>query len=78
MTSVFCQEDSIFMIQNIASAHGNNLRARTIFNEDENINQVYVIYPANEEGWRYLNDEWDFNLIASTDPDDLSGRYLVQ
>ena len=63
-SSIFCQKDSIFMIQNIASAHGNNLRARTIFNENEHINDVYVIYPATQEGWRYLNDEWNFNLIA--------------
>jgi len=64
VSSIYCQEDSIFMIQNIASAHGNNLRARTIFNENENINQVYVIYPANETGWDYLNVDWNFNLIA--------------
>ena len=62
--SIYCQEDSIFMIQNIASAHGNNLRARTIFNENEHINDVYVIYPVNQEGWDYINLEWNFNLIA--------------
>jgi hypothetical protein len=64
VSSIFCQDDAIFMIQDIASAHGNNLRARTIFNENEHINQVYVIYPANQEGWRYINDEWNFNLVA--------------
>jgi hypothetical protein len=63
-SSIYCQEDSIFMIQNIASAHGNNLRARTIFNENEHINDVYVIYPTNQEGWDYITQEWDFNLIA--------------
>lgn len=64
VSSIFCQDDAIFMVQNIASAHGNNLRARTIFNENEHINQVYVIYPVNDEGWNYINQEWDFNLIA--------------
>tara|TARA_A200000159_G_scaffold145260_1_gene150739 strand:- start:1064 stop:3367 length:2304 start_codon:yes stop_codon:yes gene_type:complete len=64
VSSIFCQEDGIFMIQNIASAHGNNLRARTIFNENEDINVVYVIRPLNDEGWNYINQEWDFNLVS--------------
>lgn len=64
VSSVYCQDDAIFMVQNIASAHGNNLRARTIFNENEHINDVYVIYPATQEGWRYINDEWNFNLVS--------------
>jgi hypothetical protein len=64
VSSIFCQEDGIFMIQNIASSHGNNLRARTIFNENEDINVVYVIHPLNDEGWNYINQEWDFNLVS--------------
>ena len=52
------------MIQDIDSAHGNNLRARTIFNENEHIKTLYIIRPTNEKAWDYLNNEWDFNLIA--------------
>lgn len=63
-SSIFCQEDGIFMIQDIDSAHGNNLRARTIFNENEHIKTLYIIRPTNEKAWDYLNNEWDFNLIA--------------
>lgn len=65
VSSVFCVDGSIFMIQNIKSAHGNNLRARTIFNENEGIDKVYVINPVNQEGWDYLDNEWNFNLIDS-------------
>jgi hypothetical protein len=64
VSSIFCAEDSIFMIQNLDSSHGNNLRARTIFNENEHLDHVYVIHPTNEQGWNYIENEWNFNLVA--------------
>jgi hypothetical protein len=36
-TRINCREDALFIIQDISSSHGNNLRARTLFNEDENL-----------------------------------------
>lgn len=64
VSNVYCTNEAIFMIQNLDSAHGNNLRARTIFNEREDLKVVYVIHPNCQEGWDYINLEWNFNLIA--------------
>jgi hypothetical protein len=49
------------MLQDIKSNHGNALRARTLFKEDDELEQVYVVYPVNERGESYL---WDADGMA--------------
>ena len=62
---VYCQDNALFMIQNLESSHGNNLRVRTLMNEDENLQEVYIIRPTNDEAEVHVwNDEgWNFKLI---------------
>ena len=49
------------MLQDIKSNHGNALRARTLFKEDDELEQVYVVYPVNEHGESHL---WDADGMA--------------
>ena len=64
-TKAFCQDHTLFVYQDLPSSHGNNLRARTLFNEDENLKEIYFIFPQNQDGIDYMNNEWSFNLIDS-------------
>jgi len=64
-TKAFCQDHTLFVYQDLTSSHGNNLRARTLFNEDENLKEIYFIFPQNQDGIDYMNNEWNFNLIDS-------------
>ena len=62
---VFCQDNTLFMIQNLESSHGNNLRVRTLMNEDENLQEVFVIRPTNDKAEVHVWDDqgWNFKLI---------------
>jgi len=51
------------MIQDIKSNHGNALRARTLFKEDEELDQIYVVYPSTDSAETYLFDEMGFSKI---------------
>ena len=42
---VHCDKGSLFAIQDIESAHGNNLRARTLFDKDDTLSTIYFIHP---------------------------------
>jgi len=61
----FCQDNYLFVYQDLDSSHGNNLRSRTLFNEDEDLQEIFFINPANQDGIDYMNNEWSFNLIDS-------------
>ena len=54
-------KNTCIMLQDIKSNHGNALRARTLFKEDEELEQVYVVYPVNEHGEDHL---WDSEGMA--------------
>ena len=45
------------VIQDIKTNHGNALRARTLFQEDEDLEKVVVVYPSDNDGEEYLFDE---------------------
>jgi hypothetical protein len=62
-TRVIAEENVVFMIQDLDSAHGNNLRARTLFNNDESLQIVYVIHPKNQDARDYMDNSWSFHLI---------------
>ena len=61
---VHCQDNSLFLIQDIESSHGNNLRARTLFAEDSELETIFFIYPkTNAIKQRILYDDWNFDMI---------------
>lgn len=59
----YCQDNSLMMIQNISSPHGNNLRVRTLMNEDQDLEIVTILHPTDKQGEDLLYNEWNFNLI---------------
>tara|TARA_B100001094_G_scaffold57552_2_gene53078 strand:- start:1768 stop:4086 length:2319 start_codon:yes stop_codon:yes gene_type:complete len=63
-TRVNCEDNSIFLIQDIDSSHGNSLRARTLFNEDEELQNVYFIHPVTKSGENHIWNEWEFSKIS--------------
>lgn len=63
VSRIACQDNFLFMVQNLSSSHGNNLRVRTLMNEDDNLEGVYVIHATNDKATDHLYNEWNFNLI---------------
>jgi hypothetical protein len=63
VTRIHCDNETIFLYQDIESSHGNNLRARTIFNENDKLNTIFFINPLTKLAKSYIKNEWNFNLI---------------
>ena len=61
---LLCQDNCLFMIQNLESAHGNNLRVRTLMNEDSDLEVVYVVRATNQSAENVIWNEWHFNRIS--------------
>ena len=59
----YCQDKSMFLIHDIDSSHGNNLRVRTLMNEDSDLEVVYIITPMNKLGDAHMKQEWHFDKI---------------
>ena len=59
----YCQDKSMFLIHDIDSSHGNNLRVRTLMNEDSDLEVVYIITPLNKLGDAHMKQEWHFDKI---------------
>jgi len=59
-----CRANTIFLLQDIDSTHGNNLRARTLFNEDEELESVYFIDAKTDSAQSTIDNEWHFGRIA--------------
>ena len=62
-TRAYCQDKSMFLIHDIDSSHGNNLRVRTLMNEDSDLEVVYIITPMNKLGDAHMKQEWHFDKI---------------
>ena len=60
---VHCSEDALFAIQDIESAHGNNLRARTLFQKDDSLKTIYFIHPITDGAKDYMKNEWHFDQV---------------
>jgi len=60
---IHCDDETIFLMQDIESSHGNNLRARTIFNENDKLNTIFFINPLTKSAKSYIKDEWNFDLV---------------
>ena len=63
VTRIHCDNETIFLYQDIESSHGNNLRARTIFNENDKLNTIFFINPLTKSAKDYMKDEWNFDLV---------------
>jgi hypothetical protein len=63
VTRIHCDDETIFLMQDIESSHGNNLRARTIFNENEKLNNIFFINPLTKLAKSYIKNEWNFDLV---------------
>ena len=63
VTRVECQDNYLFVIQDLESAHGMNLRVRTLMNEDDSLKGVYVIRAVDSIAEDHIYNEWNFNLI---------------
>lgn len=63
---VHCDKGVLFAVQDIESAHGNNLRARTLFDKDDDLNTIYFINPITEGAEEYMKDEWHFDQVDAS------------
>lgn len=61
---LLCQDNCLFMIQNLESAHGNNLRVRTLMTEDADLQVVYVVRAMTSSAENLLWTQWEFNRIS--------------
>lgn len=59
----YCQDKSMFLIHDIDSSHGNNLRVRTLMNENPDLEVVYIITPTTKLGDAHMKQEWHFGKI---------------
>ena len=69
---VLCHDKSILAVQDGGSSYGNALKARTLFNENEDVTEVYVVYASTEDGEEHLWTDTDgmrFDLIS---PDNIN------
>jgi hypothetical protein len=62
-TRAYCQDKSMFLIHDTDSSHGNNLRVRTLMNENSDLEVVYIITPLNKLGDAHMKQEWHFGKI---------------
>jgi len=58
-----CQDNYLFVMQDLESAHGMNLRVRTLMNADDSLKGVYVIRAVDSIAEDHIYNEWNFNLI---------------
>jgi len=62
-TRAYCQDKSMFLIHDVDSSHGNNLRVRTLMNENPDLEVVYIITPITKLGDAHIKQEWHFGKI---------------
>lgn len=60
---VICQDNYLVMMQDLESSHGNNLRVRTLMNEDENLKGVYIVHCKSNSAQNSVDHEWEFGKV---------------
>ena len=60
---VICQDNYLVMFQDLESSHGNNLRVRTLMNEDENLEGVYIVHCKSSSAQNSVDHEWEFGKV---------------
>ena len=63
VTRVECQDNYLFVMQDLESAHGMNLRVRTLMNADDSLKGVYIIRAVDSIAEDHIYNEWNFNLV---------------
>ena len=58
-----CQDNCLFLMQDLESSHGNNLRVRTLMNEDSDLDNVYIIHAKTRSAQNSLDHEWQIGKI---------------
>ena len=58
-----CQDNYLFLLQDLESSHGNNLRVRTLMNEDDDLNGVYIIHAKTNSAQSELDNEWELGKV---------------
>jgi len=64
---VLAYNESVLVVQDLASSHGNALRARTLFNQDSSLEAVYIVHATDGEAEDHLWKDVDgfrFDLIS--------------
>jgi len=56
VTRILPQENARLVIQDLASSHGNALRVRTLFNEDDDCKVVYIVNATEDDAENHLFD----------------------
>jgi len=59
---ILCYKDALLVIQD-APQHGLSLRARTLFNENPDVDVIFSVDAKDEEAENHIKDEWEFDLI---------------
>jgi hypothetical protein len=60
---LFCEDNCLYLIQDLQSSHGNNLRVRTLMNENPTLEKVYIINAMTQDAEDYMTKEWHFDSI---------------
>lgn len=60
---VICQDNYLVMFQDLESHHGNNLRVRTLMNEDEDLKGVYIVNCKSNSAQNSVDHEWEFGKV---------------
>jgi len=60
-TKIYPQVNSLLVIQDLKTTYGNSLRARTLFNDDENLEVIYCVHWCDEgsdgaDAWTHVYD----------------------
>ena len=58
-----CQDNYLFLLQDLESSHGNNLRVRTLMNEDDSLEGVYIIHAKSNSAQSELDNEWELGKV---------------
>jgi hypothetical protein len=59
---VNCHSEALLVIQD-APKYGLSLRARTLFNENKDIEVIYAVEAKDQSAKDYMKDDWEFDLI---------------
>jgi len=61
---IYCQENCLILIQDLASSHGNNLRVRSLMNDHPNLESVCVLnFMSSECAKSEVYDNWQLDLV---------------
>lgn len=63
VSRISCQDNYLFMVQDLDSSHGNNLRVRTLMNDLPDLQGVYVIHMASQCAKSEVYNNWQFDLV---------------